>query len=181
MKKLRILVSFVALGVAATTLTACDSSVNGDALPSTPAPSSAPTSSPANPFASRNQCALLDQILSGKGFPKATPTEAQAQRSCGSQGGKETNFTAIGLLLQEGQRYSDNIRNPSKARSGKLNGRPFVEDPEPLGSSGQCSMFFAVEPNSRAVLDVTGGTDTAASCRTAEDLASKLEPLLPKN
>ncbi|MGW7531972.1 hypothetical protein [Amycolatopsis sp. NPDC054798] len=106
--------------------------------------------------------------------------EAQSKRSCASQGGKDANFTVVSLILQEGQRYTDDIQNPSKARSGKLNGRPFVEDPEPLRSNGQCSIFLAVEPNSRAVLDVTGGTDTAASCKTTEDLASKLEPLLPK-
>ncbi|MFE3172611.1 hypothetical protein ACFXPA_06030 [Amycolatopsis sp. NPDC059090] len=40
---------------------------------------------------------------------------------------------------------------------------------------------LAVEPNSRAIIDVTSGTDTDAACKTAEGLADKLDPLLPKS
>ncbi|WP_406640683.1 hypothetical protein [Amycolatopsis sp. WGS_07] len=140
-----------------------------------------PPASSGNPFSNRNQCALLDQILSGQGFPKATPSIAQGRKACAADkasGG--INATAVALGLQEGQRYTDGIGSPDKVRSGKINGRPFIEEPAPLGSSGQCSIFMSVESGSRAIIIVTGGNDTAASCSTAEDLAKKLDPLLPK-
>ncbi|ATY09469.1 DUF3558 domain-containing protein [Amycolatopsis sp. AA4] len=170
------------LGSAALALTACGSTVDGTAQPSGTAPATPhPSASSGNPFSDRNQCALLDQILSGAGFPKAAPSIAQGQKACVTQkasGG--INATSIGLLLQEGQRYTDNINNPGKARSGTLNGRSFIEEREPLGSSGQCSISMSVESSSRAIIIVTGGNDTAASCGTAEDLTKKLDPLLPK-
>lgn len=170
------------LGSATLALTACGSTVDGAAQPSgTPSVTYPPSASSGNPFSERNQCALLDQILSGAGFPKAAPSIAQGQKACTTQkasGG--INATDVALLLQEGQRYTDNINSPDKARSGKINGRSFIEEPEPMGSSGQCSISMSVESSSRAIIIVTGGNDTAASCGTAEDLTKKLDPLLPK-
>ena len=161
-------------------LTGCDSSIGGTAAPSTPPASSAAGE---NPFPSRNQCALLDQILTGKGFPKATATLVDPKRTCAAH--KLTVGTVDGadvsLSLQDGQLYTDNINVPSTARHGDVNGRPSIEQPEPLGSPGQCQVGMAVAQHSRALVLVTGGSDTTASCRTAENLAVALEPLLPKN
>ncbi|SEP51743.1 hypothetical protein SAMN04489732_11761 [Amycolatopsis saalfeldensis] len=85
----------------------------------------------------------------------------------------------VGLFLQEGRAYDENVSNPGTARGGKVNNRPSIEQPEPLGTSGQCSITMAVAPQSRAILDVESGSDTTGACQTAEDLATKLEPLLP--
>ncbi|GAA1023168.1 MULTISPECIES: hypothetical protein [Amycolatopsis] len=175
----------VLLGASAIALTACDNSVGGTAAPgqtASAAPSAPPPSS-ANPFSARNQCALLDQLLAGQGYPKAIPSVADSKRSCAAQKpGDGLDATVVGLTLQDGQRYTDNVANPSKTRTGKVNGtRPVLEEREPLGSSGQCMLKLAVEPNSRAIIDVTSGTDTDAACKTAEGLADKLDPLLPKS
>jgi hypothetical protein len=128
-----------------------------------------------------DQCALVDRLLAGKGFPKATPTIADSKRSCAAQKPSvgTVRGTDAGISLQSGQLYTDNINNPSTARRGNVNGRPSIEQPEPLGSPGQCQVGMAVASTSRALVLVTGGSDTAASCQTAEDLATKLEPLLP--
>ncbi|WP_409466848.1 hypothetical protein [Amycolatopsis sp. GA6-003] len=166
------------------TLTACDNSVDGTAAPGQTASSTPSASSPSsgNPFAARNQCTLLDQLLAGQGYPKAIPSVADSKRSCAAQKhGDGLDSTVVGLTLQDGQRYTDNVVNPSKARTGKINGtRPALEEREPLGSSGQCMLKLAVPPNSRAIVDVTSGTDTDAACKTAQSLAEKLDPLLPK-
>ncbi|MFB9931201.1 hypothetical protein ACFORO_18420 [Amycolatopsis halotolerans] len=168
----------VLLGAGAIALTACDKSVNGKAAPNAPA---SPSASTGNPFADRNQCALLDQILSGTGYPKAKSSIAQERKACVTQkssGG--LNATDVALLLQEDQRYDSDIKNTTQARSGSLGGRKFIEDPAELGSAGQCTISMSVQTDSRAIILVTGGKDTAASCKTAEDLATKLDPLLPK-
>lgn len=174
----------ILLTVAATAivLTGCGGSVSGTATPNSPSQSApADSSVSTNPFASRNQCALLDQILAGKGFPKATPAVVQPQRSCDSQ--KPSVGTVrgmvVGVFLQEGRAYNDSINNPGTARGGNVNKRPSIEEPDPLSSSGQCSISMAVAPQSRAILDVVSGSDTDASCKTAEELAAQLEPLLP--
>jgi hypothetical protein len=85
----------------------------------------------------------------------------------------------VGLFLQEGRTYDDNIADPSTARRGDVNGRPSIEEPAPPSTPGQCTITMAVAPSSRAILIVTSGTDATAACQTAEDLATKLEPLLP--
>ncbi|MGW7531971.1 hypothetical protein [Amycolatopsis sp. NPDC054798] len=161
-------------------MVACDKPIDGAAearhTTAPPAPSS-----PGNPFAARNQCALLDQILTGRGYPKAIPSVADSKRSCVTQKpGDGPDAGVVGLTLQDGQRYTDNIANPSKAHSGNVNGRPLIEEREPLGSSGSCVIKLAVATTSRAILDVTNGSDTDVACKAAESLATKLDPLLPK-
>ncbi|MBN9745259.1 DUF3558 domain-containing protein [Amycolatopsis sp. A1MSW2902] len=170
------------LGAATVMLTACDKTVDGTAGTSqAPPPTAAPPASSENPFAARNQCALLDQILAGRGFPKATPSVADSQRSCVSKKpGDGPDAGVIGLTLQAGQRYTDNVADPSKAHAGNVNGRPLIEERQPIGSSGSCVIKLAVATNSRALIDVTNGSDTDVACAAARDLAVKLDPLLPK-
>ena len=85
------------------------------------------------------------------------------------------------LSLQAGQNYRDNVGNPSQASEGKVNGRPAVEEREPEHSSGQCGVWLEVKPSSRALVLVSSGSDTATACTQVEDIAAKVEPLLPKN
>ncbi len=86
----------------------------------------------------------------------------------------------IGLVLQAGGNYRDNVNNPSKASEGKVNDRPAIEEQEPLQAKGQCSIRFKVR-DSRALMSLAFGSDTAAACKKIESLAPKVEPLLPKN
>ncbi|WP_206785243.1 DUF3558 family protein [Amycolatopsis sp. MtRt-6] len=171
----------VALG-----LTGCTSQVGGQATASSSAAQSTPpgTNSPStSPFSGLNQCSMLDEALAGQGFPRATPTVARAKESCRTS--KATSGDSPGvdviLSLQTGQNYRDNVGNPSQASEGNVNGRPAVEEREPENSSGQCGVWLEVKPNSRALVLVSSGSDTATACAQVEAIAEKVEPLLPKN
>jgi len=181
----RLPVAFAALALS---LTACTSQVGGQANPnsaatgSTTAPSSG-TASGDNPFAGLSQCAIVDQVLAGEGFPPATPALARSKETCGTQklASGNTPGIVVGLSLQAGQNYKDNVGNPSQASEGKVNGRPAVEEREPQNSSGQCGVWMEVKPNSRALVLVSASTDTPTACKKVEEVAAKIEPLLPKN
>ncbi|WP_409184772.1 DUF3558 family protein [Amycolatopsis sp. VS8301801F10] len=183
MNILRAKVALVMLGALGTVLAGCSSPVAGTPEPNLPSTSAGAPSKPANPFAARNQCALLDQILAGQGFPQGTPTIADRNRSCAAQkpSAGMTSGIDVAVILQDGQPYTDNVNHPETARRGDVNGRPSIEQPEPLNSPGQCQVGMAVEPSSRALVLVTSGSDTKAACAAAEKYATALEPLLPKS
>lgn len=175
----------VLLGALGLATAGCSSPVAGTPQPDKPtaaASTSAAAPTSGNPFAARNQCALLDQILAGQGFPKATPSVAQPDRACAAQ--KPSSGTGkgiqVGLFLQEGRLYTDSITHPETAKRGDINGRPSVEEPAPLGTPGQCDITMAVEPHARADLGVTSDLPTEEACAQAEKYAIAVEPLLPK-
>ncbi|GAA4549978.1 DUF3558 family protein [Amycolatopsis samaneae] len=179
--------TFTALAFAAITLTACSSHVGGQASPSPTAPGSSASSTgattdPSNPFAGLNQCTLLDQLLTGQGFPKAEPARADRTHTCHSQrytGGSNENYD-VNLGLHPGQKINENLNNPAQAQNGKINGtRPSVRQPEPLNSKGQCQINLQVATNSRAYVLVTSGLDTERACTFAQQLAEKLDSQLP--
>jgi hypothetical protein len=162
---------------------ACDAGVSGGASPvsTPPAASTNPSTSSANPFDGVNPCTILDQTLNGEGFPAATPTVADAQHSCRSQNVIPGNPTAVdvALSLQAGQRYDENVDNPTQAKPGHVQKRAAIEVPTPLGSDGQCEVHIEVKPSSRALLIIGSGSDTANACKLAEKYADKVGPLLP--
>lgn len=180
----RVLVASVALAL---TPTACTSQVGGQANPSstvtesTSSPSSVGTAD--NPFVGFNQCTIVDQAVAGEGFPPATPSLARSKETCGTQklASGNTPGIVVGLSLQAGQNYRDNVGNPSQASEGKVNGRPAVEEREPEHSSGQCGVWMEVKQNSRALVLVSSSSDTPTACKKVEEIAAKIEPLLPKN
>jgi hypothetical protein len=181
----RVPVAFVALTFALG-LTACTSQVGGQAAPSsTTAGATAPATNgtTGNPFTGLNPCTMLDQVLAGEGFPQATPTLARSKESCGANKPTSGNTPGVdvSLSLQAGQRYKDTVGNPGQASEGNVNGRPAVEEREPQHSSGQCGVWMEVKPDSRALVLVSSGSDTATACQKVEDVAAKIEPLLPKN
>lgn len=168
-------------------LSACDSKVGGTPQAAeTPSSSSAATTKPSgatsdNPFGDMKACPTLDQALSGQGYPAAVPTTADAKRSCTTQ--KKTGDETIGvtLSLHAGQTINENIADPSKASTGTVNDRPAIQEREPIGAKGQCAIAMEVKPKSRALVAATlsyGTTDQA--CADVNDLATKVEPLLPK-
>ncbi|WP_162834688.1 DUF3558 family protein [Amycolatopsis circi] len=175
----------VALAIVGTA--ACANPVNGAVTPaaSALAPTSGPASRSDNPFASLNQCQLVDQILTGQGFPPAQPSVADSSRSCRSK--KESQNAAIdpatevGVALQNGQKYTDNIQNLNSAHNGNIDGRKLIEQRDLLGSPGGCQIGMEVGPNARALVIVLIGDDTAAACKKAEDVATALDKLLPRN
>ncbi len=173
---------------AALALAACTSQVGGQANPSSTAagtdPSSAATSAgdPDDPFASMKPCSLLDQALAGQGFPAAVPTVADAKESCAATKPRAGDVSPIDLALslQPGRGYKNNVSNPSQASEGTVHERAAVEVREPQQSPGQCGIWLDVKPQSRALVLVTSGSDTANACKLVEGFAEKIEPLLPK-
>ncbi|MFD2466726.1 DUF3558 family protein [Amycolatopsis silviterrae] len=165
---------------------ACGNSINGTGTATTSASAPAnPASSSPNPFATLDQCQLVDQILSGQGFPPARPSIADANRSCRT---KRTSVNAakdpaaeVGIALQDGQKYTDNVLDPHSAHNGNINGRKLIEQRDLLGSPGGCQIGMEVGPDSRALVIVLIGDDTAAACEKAEDVATALDKLLPRN
>jgi hypothetical protein len=182
----RVPAAFVAVAIALG-LSACTSQVGGQATPSSPAAgTTAPATSTAtaDPFAALSPCTILDQVLAGQGFPPATPTIASSKVTChvtkATSG--DTPGVDVGLSLQPGRGYKENVGNPSQASEGKVNGRPAVEEREPEHSSGQCGVWLEVKPLSRVLVLVSSSrSDTAAACTQVEEIAAKVEPLLPKN
>jgi len=181
----RVLATTVALALC---LTACTSQVGGQATPSSheastdPATGSA-TADPDNPFAGLSPCTVLDQALAGQDFPKAEPMVADKKNSCRSSKptAGDTPGVDVGLSFQAGRGYKENVGNPSQASEGNVNGRPAVEEREPLNAKGQCDVWLEVKPNSRAFVLLASGSDTAKSCQLVEAITAKIEPLLPKS
>ena len=163
-------------------LTACSSTVGGtpSAVNTPPASSSTPTSSTAgsDPFASLSPCTLLNEALKDEGYPPATPNSGDPKHAC--EVNKPT-YGGVGLQLQAGRNYKDNIGDPSKSRVGDVNGRTAVQVKERLGSKGACEIFMEVKPGSRAIVLVTlVSRNTDEACSYAGQEATKIEPLLPK-
>jgi hypothetical protein len=163
-------------------LTACSSPVGGNpsAVSSPPASSGSSTSNSegGDPFASLSPCTLLDQALKEEGFPPAAPSSGDPKHACSFN---KPPFGTVGLSLQANRGLDDNIDDPSKGRTGDVNGRTSIEVRERLGDKGACEIFMKIEPNSRAILVVNlVSRDTAEACTYAGQAATKIEPLLPK-
>jgi hypothetical protein len=127
-------------------------------------------------------CPTLDKALSGQGYSVAVPTTADAARTCGAEKKTGDDSILVSLSLHAGQTINENIADPSKASTGTVNDRPAVQQREPIGAKGQCAIAMEVKPKSRASVSVTltlGTTDQA--CADVNDIATKIEPLLPKS
>ncbi|WP_326957284.1 DUF3558 family protein [Amycolatopsis sp. NBC_01286] len=165
-------------------VSACDSKVGGTPQAADTPTSSAPTTGPSgttadNPFGDSDPCKLLDQVLAGQGYAAAKRSDADAAHNCDT---KKTDYGVVGLALQPGQTINQTITDPSKAVTGDVNGRAAVQERDALGGTGSCDVSMEVKPNSRATVLITlqtAGTDEA--CRLANDVSTKVEPLLPAN
>lgn len=176
------------IAAAALCLTACTSQVGGQATPSPRTASTGPatgsaSADPDNPFAGLSPCTVLDQALAGQGYPTAEPMVADKKNSCRSSKptSGDTPGVDVGLSFQAGRGYKENVGNPGQASEGNVNGRPAVEEREPLNAKGQCDVWLEVKPRSRAFVLLASGSDTAKSCQMVETIAAKIEPLLPKS
>ncbi|WP_406640685.1 DUF3558 family protein [Amycolatopsis sp. WGS_07] len=187
MTKTRRAVRLLSAAFALVGTAACSNPVDGSATPSAsaPAPASSPASSSDNPFSSLNQCQLVDKILAGQGFPPAQPSVADSNRSCRtkkmSENAAKDPAAEVGIALQNGQKYTENIQNPNSAHNGNIDGRKLIEQRDLLGSPGGCQIGMEVGPNARALVIVLIGDDTAAACKKAEEVATALDKMLPRN
>ncbi|SED71499.1 hypothetical protein SAMN04489727_9043 [Amycolatopsis tolypomycina] len=95
---------------------------------------------------------------------------------------KKAGYGVVGLALQPGQSINDIVTAPGKALTGDVNGRPAVQERDALGGTGSCDVSMEVKPKSRATVLVTLQTaSTEEACQTANDVSTKVEPLLPAN
>ncbi|WP_103336454.1 DUF3558 family protein [Amycolatopsis sp. CA-126428] len=176
----------LALATLALALSACDSKVGGTPQAAGTSSSSAPTTKPSgatgdNPFGDMKPCTTLDQALNGQGYPASVPTTADAARSCTTEKKTGDDSIRVSLSLHAGQTINENIADPSKASTGTVNDRPAVQEREPIGAKGQCSVGMEVKPKSRALVAVTLGVGTTdQACTDVNDISTKVEPLLPK-
>ncbi|MGV9363432.1 DUF3558 family protein [Amycolatopsis sp. NPDC003731] len=185
-RAVRLRATVLALAASALALSACDSKVGGTPqaadTPSSSSSATQPSGATAdNPFGAMKPCPTLDQALSGQGYPAAAPTTADAARSCTTEKKVGDETIGVTLSLHAGQTINENIADPSKASTGTVNDRPAVQEREPIGAKGQCAIAMEVKPKSRAAVSVTlsfGTTEQA--CSDVNDVATKVEPLLPK-
>jgi hypothetical protein len=166
------------LSLTAVAMSGCTSNVDGQ--PSTltsPTPTSTSTSQ--IPLSSLDSCTLLDEALSGQGFPAGIPSIADPKQSCDT---KKADYGGVALDLVNGKTIDQNGEDPSKVQAGDVNGRRSIRIIESLGSQGDCEIQMEVKPNSLAaiVASLRSGT-TADACNFADNVAAKVEPLLPKN
>lgn len=164
-------------------LAACDSTVSGNpgASPlsgSSSIPSSNVTA--ADPFAGLNLCALVDQGVAGQGFPPAQVDPGiKSKRQCSTQ---KPEFAIVGLIVQVNVPYNSSQIAGAAIKTGTVNDRPAVQASGGTDDPSGCDIVMEVKPNSRATVSAgfsSGVVDDA--CTLAQQVATKIEPLLPKN
>ncbi|WP_297546102.1 hypothetical protein [Amycolatopsis sp.] len=162
----------------------CTSTVSGQPNPavvSSSATTPAPGSSVSDPFAGIDLCSLVDQAVAGQGFPAVQPNAdfvASGRRECET---KKPEFGTVGIQVQVGATFDKDLPAGSTGRSGHLNGRPFIQATNILGTLDGCDIVMEVKPNSRAIVGVTLSTGTTDdACTYVGQFATKVEPLLPK-
>lgn len=179
--KIRHMFTILALPLATLALTGCSSNVSGQGT-TAPTSSTAPPASSTptnNPLSSLDPCKVIDQAVTGQGYPPG-----QSSKVVLNQGPNcETQKSGIGtdsILFQDGLTIDANLPTSGQISRGTINNRRAAQAREALGLKDSCSVAMEVKPNSRAIVIVTlttGTTDQA--CQAANDLAIKVDPLLP--
>ncbi|SNR68764.1 Protein of unknown function [Haloechinothrix alba] len=128
-------------------------------------------------FAGVESCDLLDDVLRGEDFPPGEESTAGGENACQSS---KSEFAAVGLNLQSDYAYDELSYAPEKIFPGDVNDRPANQVREAIGAEGSCDVSLHVEPNSRAIVSVSlRESDTDEACAFVEELAERLEPMLP--
>ena len=167
--------ALVAAAVTALTLTGCSTMVNGTPSPD-PQVTAAPSgTSPEDALKSLEACPVLDQLLSGQGF---APGERITRRNeCDAT---KPGYGTVGIALDPLQGLTDTQHQDPAATALEINGRKALVGE--FTGPGTCEVALEVAEHARAsAAAVLLGTDRQAeACSAARDLATKLEPLLPK-
>jgi|GEM_PF-3169850 len=147
---------------------------HGDPGPSMPSGSD-------NPFEGMVACDVLDTALDKLedwDFPDGEYDKSGGPNGCGSTIPQKVS---VGLTLQPGGTLDDFVDDPTKAYDGDIKGRPAVEERDGY-EKGSCMLAMAVGPNDRAFLSVASADMSRdEGCNLVEDIARKVEPLLPGN
>jgi hypothetical protein len=164
-------------------LAACTNTVSGNPGASSASDGgSAPPSSATtvDPFAGVNLCALVDQGVAGQGFPPAqVDPDIKSKRQCIT---KKPELGTVGIVVQVNVPYNSYFTAGASTKTGSVNDRPAVQVAGGTDDPFGCDIYMEVKPNSRAIVGDTLSTGTADdACVTARQIATKIEPLLPKN
>lgn len=168
--------TFTALAIAAAVaVTGCSSTTDGNPSPSTDsaAPSTTSTAD-GNVFGTLNACRVLDQLLAGQGFD---PGDNESTRNeCDAS---KLDFGTYSVALDPTQGLADFAASNPGATQTTINGRNAMQaQPTPT----MCVYALEVGQKARALAMATMAytTDDAQACPNAQQLAERLEPLLPK-
>lgn len=160
--------ALVAAIVATTGLAACSTTVDGRPAPA-PRTTTRPTT--AGPLDALNACTLLDQLLAGQGFTPGQPIGTRNE--CGAT---KPGYGSVSIALDPAQ----GLTETPGATPLEVNGRKALIGE--FTGPGTCEVVIEVAEHARASTTVVllSAELQAEACSAAQDLATSLEPLLPR-
>lgn len=159
-------------------LAGCSTDGQAKPAPSVPPVSSAAASSSAqaDPFAGMKACDVLNQVLQGTGMPPGEPERYGGDNGCQSNKPQEA---AISLYLVPDRNYDDLNDSLETQHRGDVSGRPSIMIKGQ--QRGGCDISMQVAGGSRAIIGVMRSVGTTEqACQMVEELAAKIDPLLPE-
>jgi hypothetical protein len=186
-----VLLSAVAL--CAFGLIGCSTTTVGTPEPGAGTTSPASTSaSAAQPTSSGNSIATIDacELLTNQEAAQFKPQGPGQLNTSGASGaasdcewtGRSSNDSsmAFGVLVRPTQGLKDVNRNGGKLTEGDANGRPADQFTSNIGA--KCLIALGVTPTARVDISVVigAGTEPTEACQVADQIASHVEPRLPK-
>jgi hypothetical protein len=163
-------------------LTACSSGGTPEpeaAAPPAPSQAGVPDGFPTANLRGAEACGILEKALQGQSY------EPVVDGTIGGIGGNsctaDAATTMVSLVMQADAGIGDIDGLPGKnPRQDKINGRSVVEIRETGDEPGDCVIIMDTGAHARASVTaiVSGTTDEA--CATANDVARRVEPFLPK-
>jgi len=171
---LRTVIGLAALS-AVLIVTACSSTVSGIPSPDPRASSMTPSAGPQDALSALDSCTILEQLVAGQGFEAGV--RKTARNECHVS---KPEYGTLSLALDPQQGLADLETQDAGRTPAEINGRrALVGEPE---RSGMCEVGLGVTEGSRALVLVTlvNSDLYAQACPAARDLATKLEPLLPR-
>ncbi|WP_442860855.1 DUF3558 family protein [Amycolatopsis sp. CA-230715] len=151
----------------------CSTAVQG--TPTT-APSAPPTSV-ANPLASLKPCDLLEQVLQGLDYPPVAPDIVNKKLACSTH---KPDGSDVMLLLNPDIPFTETPTNSGSSKVGTVNGRRALQMSDLGKVKGGCAIRLEVKPQANALLTAVSNTTAAEDCQLADQLATRLEPMLPR-
>ncbi|HVW39769.1 MAG TPA: DUF3558 domain-containing protein [Amycolatopsis sp.] len=174
-------------------LAGCSTPEAGNPTVATGANSSSPTAAPSsaqsggsNELASVEACSLFTDQEAAKfkieGPGKADNEPASGATSTCGWTGRSANdsSTSFGVLVRATQGLADVNKANGTATDGNVNGRPAVQFTSNVGA--KCLIALGVTAQSRVDISyvIGAGQDSTEACQSASDIASVVEPRLPK-
>ncbi|WP_215541382.1 DUF3558 family protein [Amycolatopsis sp. CA-230715] len=153
----------------------CSATIQG--TPST-TPSRPALSSEANPLAALKPCDLLGQMVQGLNYPPVAPDIVNKELACST---RKSDGADIALLLNPGVPFTEQPTNAGSSRPGNIHGRRALQMRDLGKVKGGCAVRLEVNPQANVVITAVSDTAAEQDCQLVDQLATRLEPMLPKN